>query len=219
MGFTVSTLGFGIPWKIVTPEEGEAITYDNFLYQASFTYQGSAENLPIENIAIRFPCPNVENKTAGVMLSTWMLYWQDEENMLHAQMWGTNGEILGFYGYRGERTENLEILLTGIEPTIDGPKIYYRIDKLYPREVFWMTSSVEVPKENAKRVTLRDYGDNEGRSSSSFYKHPSGPFDFSINTSFWVQLSMKVDNTYEKIETFSRDIDNLTWATAWLYPS
>lgn len=220
-GLVVSTLGFGIPWKIAEVEEGE-VAYENFLYQASFKYRGSEDNLPIENVAIRFPCPNVENVAMGVRQGTWMLYWQDEENVLHEQIWGTdNGEILDFYAYYGERNENLEILLTGIEPTSYGPMIYYRMDKLYPREVFWVTSLVEVPKKNADEVTLRVYEDNQGRSLAQYW-YPSNVHlenqGDPVNISFWVQLSRKIENDYQIIETFSRSVENASMLGQWLYP-
>lgn len=43
-------------------EQSGGTTGENvwFRIEANFTYRGSSENLPIENVALRFPYPNVE---------------------------------------------------------------------------------------------------------------------------------------------------------------
>ena len=217
MGLVVSTWGFGIPWKIVTPEEGEAITYENFLYQASFTYRGSAENLPIENIVIRLPYPNVENRTESVCFGAiWDLYWLDDDNLLHLQATETT-----IYELKGDRTTTLSFLQEGIEFTPDGPKLTHVVDKLYPREVFMISGAISVPKTDADKLTLKNFGDNEGRSSGAFFSYsPLGPLPKPIDVSFWAQLSKIIgDNNYEIVETFSRAVENRTEAFSWLFPS
>jgi hypothetical protein len=190
-----------------------------FWYQASFTYRGSADNLPIENVALRFPCPHVENEEVGVLKGTWTLYYQDEENVLWPQLVGLdNGDIVAFYGHRGQRDENLEIWLTIIEPYADGPKIYYNLDKLYPREVFWISCFALAPAENANMVTLKIHGDKEGRSRGAYgYFFPDRWFR--IDFSFWVELSKVVDNDRQVVERFSRSGENIPSARVWLYPS
>jgi hypothetical protein len=208
----VGAIGYLAP-----PAEEQAHAW--FFYQASFTYRGSADNLPIENVALRFPCPNVENVAIGVKEGTWTLYWQDEENVLWPQLVGLdNGEIVEFYGYQGQRTENLEIRLTGVEPTIDGPKLYYNLNKLYPREVFWISCFASAPAGDANRVTLRSYGDNEGRAGGHYQYMTPDPWTYGIDFSFWTQLSKKVNDNFEVIETFGRSFDNIRPRWIRLYP-
>ena len=225
MGLVVSTWGFGIPWKIAEIGEGEVITYENFLYHASFTYRGSEENLPIENVAIRLPYPNVENRTESVYFGViWGLYWVDNDNTLHLQATETT-----IYELKGERTETLHILIGPQKnPTPGGPKSTWVVDRLYPREVFMDSGLISVPTADANKLTLKIYSDNEGRSSAAFAHLPNpniqdvsagGPFDKPIDVSFWAQLSKPVNDNYEIVEAFSRSIDNETWGMLWLYPS
>jgi hypothetical protein len=203
---------------LAPPAEEQAPVW--FSYQASFTYRGSADNLPIENVALRFPCPHVENEEVEVLKGTWTLYHQDEENVLWPQLAGLdNGDIVAFYGYRGQRNENLEILLTGIEPTIDGPKLYYKLSKLYPREVFMMSCFAFTLAEDADKVTLRSYGDNEGRAAGHYQYMTPDPWTYGIDFSFWTRLLKKVNDNFEIIETFSRSLDNLRPGWKWLYPA
>ena len=222
VGLAVSTIGFGVPWRLDEPIVG--IEEDVwFRMKTSFTYRGSEDNLPIENVAIRLPCPNVDN-VAPPTYATWFLYYQDDDNVLHLQA----DSSLGAHVFVGERTAMPEILLSIIEPTMDGPKLTHVVDKLYPREVFWIVAFAHVSGKDADKVTLRDYGDNEGRSSGGFARvaDPSlwgtggqlGPFDDPIDVAFWAQLSVKVGDNYRLVETFSRSADNLTYAMLWLYP-
>jgi len=208
----------GLAWWLWprSSQGGEGTANENMLFKmdASFTYRGSADNLPIENVAIRFPCPNIDN-VAPPTYTTWSLLYQDNNGIIYDQP--TENQ------YRGGRTAPLEILLYGVDPTPDGLRIYYRFDKLYPGEIFYITTSVQVPEENSSKLTLKIYGDNQERSSGTFSKYllpDSGqPFEFPIDTSFWAQLSKKVDNTYETVETFSRTLDNYTWGNFRLYHS
>jgi len=216
VGLALSTLGFGVPWRLEEPgvDTGENVW---FRMEASFTYRGSKENLPIENVAIRFPCPNIENEALKVIAPTpsWLLYYVENDNTLTLQ--ATSEQV---YGFCGERTRTLEILLSGVEPTPHGPKLYFRLDKLYPREVFQAIALSQVSEKNADKVTLGVYGDNEGR-SSAYYIYPSGASTIGdpIDISFTAQLK-KVDDNYKIVETFSRSVDNANvgWMW-WLYPS
>ena len=217
VGLVVSTLGFGVPWNLKFA--GSQGTKENVIFrmEASFTYLGSENNLPIENVAIRFPCPNIENKIESFYWKhTWSLYWIDTDNTVQLQ--ATENQI---YGFLGNRTDKLNILLYGTEPTNDGPKITYVLDKLYQKEIFKITVLIMVSSENdVNKLTIRNYNDNMGRSSGAFFSYfPPGPFDFPIDVSFWAQLSLKTDDNFRVIETFSRSVDNLDWATLWLYSS
>jgi hypothetical protein len=125
---------------------------------------------------------------------------------------------VAFYGYRGQRNENLEIWLTILEPTIDGPKIYYNLDKLYPHEVFWISCFAVAPAKNADSTTLRSYGDNEGRAAGHYQYLSPDPWTYGIDFSFWAQLSRKVNDNFEVIETFGRSFDNIRPRWIRLYP-
>ena len=212
VGLILSTLGFGVPWRL---GEGEVEEIIWFRIEASFTYRGSANNLPIENITLCFPCPNVENVglDLGVMGEEpiWWLYYVENDNTLTLQ--ATSKEV---YEFRGERTETLEIMDFGIEATSYGPKIYYDLTKLYPREVFLIIAYSPVSKENAKKVTLVEFKEN--MRTLAYYDHRMPTEEF-IDLSFWAQLSKKIDNTYEVLETFSRSYDNGAPGGYWLYPS
>lgn len=203
----LSTLGFGIPWDLGLAERA----HENVLFkmEASFTYLGSEGNLPIENVAIRFPCPNVDN-VALPTKTTWKLYYQDEDNVLHLE--ADQNQV---YGFKGNRSSVIKILLLGIEPTIDGPKLYCYLDRLYSREVFWTTTIAYVHEEDINKVTLRVYGDNLGRSSGSY----QGNVGLRINLSMRAQLSRKVNDNFKVVEIFGRSIDNCYWNVGiWLYP-
>lgn len=208
VGLATSTIGFGVPWRLGGASVG---TGENvwFRMEASFTYRGSEDNLPLENLAIRFPCPNVEN-VALPTYTIWSLYYQDNENVLHLQ---ANQDQV--YGFVGERTETLGIMLSGVEPTTHGPKLYYNLDKLYPQEVFWITTITYATKENADKVTLVEFGENQ---RTDAYYHSPAEWELPIDLSFWSQLSKKTNDNYEVVETFSRVLDNVPYAWIWLYP-
>ena len=206
-------LAVGAVGHFAPPPEEQVYVW--FRMEANFSYRGSEDNLPIENVALRFPCPNVENEPAAVMSGIWHLYYLDEENVLRLQMIGTENVILEFYGYYGDRTENLEILLMGIDDTPHGPKIYYNLDKLYPREVFMITKPVEVPKRDTGKITLLEIGENQR--TDAYYHHY--PFEKPINLSFWARLSKRTNDNYEVVETFSRVYDNGNPGWYWLYLS
>jgi len=194
-------------------EAGENVL---FQYHANFAYLSAEDNLPVENVAIRFPCPNIENTAVELAIADWILYYRDEENVLYPQISYTpmtRNEIV-YHLFKGNRTENLKILSYGVEPTIDGPKITYVLDNLYPREIFWITTYFQVPKEYENKVTLCNYGDTQRR-SSAYYHHP---LEQPINLSFWAQLNRIIHENIENVETFSRARENAPagyWF--WLY--
>ncbi len=204
---TLGLLGY------LTPRENV-----NFLMNASFTYRGSEDNGVIENIVLRFPLPNVENK-AITSLTTWVLYWMDNDNALYPEMYGDAAGPLEFYEFRGQRDENLGILIQCDEPSAYGPKAFFKLDKIYPNEVLFVITEAMSSKDVADKVTLKYYGDDEGRSMA--YEHSNEP-DYesgkAIDLYFWAQLSRSFDNENRVIETFSRSVDNAAsgwwW---WLY--
>ncbi len=220
------------PWERLGEGNDEAGENVLFQYQANFAYLGSEDNLPIENVGITLPCPNIENEGVMAFMDTRgytrTLYWQDNENMLYPQTVETpilileNGETyttdnVQVYELRFPRTSAPEIRSRG-DFTIDGPKINYVLDKLYTREVFCVSNVVSVPQDKAERVTLRNYGDNEWRSSAGYYyPYGSSPPGEPINLLFWIQLSKKVGENYEVVETFSRTAENAEYGWWWLY--
>jgi hypothetical protein len=84
----------------------EQTVEENVLFEVTniFAYQGSEDNLPIENLTLLFPCPNVDNQ-APTTASTWALYYQtlDNENLEVSEA--------QIYGFKGQRTETLGIIV------------------------------------------------------------------------------------------------------------
>ena len=191
-----------------------------FRVDHKFTHLGSEDNLPVENIAIQFMNPHVENRVQDVRKGMWTLYWKDEDNVLHRQMWGSGDEVFHVWGYLEDRKENLEILDWGAGPGEYGPGVAYVLDKLYPREVFWISKPAYIPEDDAGRVTLKVYGDDQGRSFGAFTKgpHPYGPLDKPIDVSLWAQLSREINDNFEIVETFGGAKENSYQAALWLYP-
>ena len=216
LALLASTLGFGVPWELPTGEAPEETVL--FRVDHKFTYLGSEDNLPVENIVVSYIHPHVENRAQDVRKGMWTLYWKDEDNVLHRQMWGSGDEVFYVWGYLGDRKENLEILGYGAGPAKYGPAITYVLDRLYPREVFWISAPAYIPEGDADRVTLKVYGDDQGRSAGMFGKDPYGPLDKPIDVSFWVQLSRRTDDNFEVVETFGRTLENFYEATLWLHP-
>ena len=225
IGAAVAACAVGMAiWSMLSKPLAPVEEYEKFIYNVSFTYWGSEDNLPIENVVIGFPHPNVENQTESIFFGViWGLYWLDEENMSHLQATETT-----IYALMENRTKTLRILMGPLEcPSIGGPKSTWVMDKLYPREVFRVSGGIEIPAAYGDKLTLKDFDDNEGRSSASFAHLPDpntqdvseyGAFNRPIRVSFWAQLCKPLSNGYEVIETFSRSIDNDTWGMFWLYP-
>ncbi|MGC8817275.1 MAG: hypothetical protein ACP5PX_05685 [Candidatus Hadarchaeum sp.] len=205
VGLIGTTLVAGVPWDL-TPEE-----MATFKMEASFTYLGSENNLPIENVALRFPCPNVEN-VALFTKTFWSLYYLDEDNVLILE--ADQDQV---YSLVGERTASLNVLLSGVEDSSLGPKIYYKIDKLYPREVFQITTIAFASKDQLNKVTIRTYGDNFLRSLGSY--QTLSDQDFPVNFYFLARLFSKTNGGYKIVEKYSRHIENSSSTWLWLYPN
>ena len=214
IGLIIGTVGFGIPWKLKPDANQGSEEMVTFKMEASFTYLGSENNLPIENVAIRFPCPNIENSPLPTQ-TFWSLYYLDEDNVLVLE--ADQNQV---YGFKGDRKQNLTIYLSGIEPTYLGPKLYFRFDKLYPREIFWVTSLSFVPKKSVTAVTLKVYGDNQERTLAAYMgSFPNEkPNAASIHLVFKSQLFFKNNGEYKILESFSRSLDNAWNVGVWLYP-
>jgi len=181
-----------------------------FWYEASFTYLGSIDNEPIENVALRFPCPTIENKSPYVPIPNWALYYLDENSQLHLQM--TDQVVIG---WMGGRTDALSILAFGLEEnTRHGVKISYVLNKLYPHEVFLITTFLLIAPEKYSKITLSEQEDNQ--KTAAYYHYP---LEQKIDMSFLVQLSKKTDDNFERLEEFNRIAENAEYGWWWLYPS
>jgi len=189
----------------------------SFIYQAKFVYCASESNLPIDNVVLRFPCPNVENdvdvlESRGVLT----LFWMDDNKKIFPEIiMHSDGTIIQVSAYYGNRKENLKVILSGIASTIYGPKIYYNFDRLYPGEGILIDDLVFTPNEIADKVTLTDT--SESNRVSAYYSHQLSKVEF-IEFSFQVSLQKEIDNTFVLIETYSRSYENGIAAWYTLYP-
>jgi len=184
----------------------EQVVEENVLFEVTdiFVYYGSEDNLPIENLTLLFPCPNVDNQPPTTA-TTWALYYQtlDNENLQASEA--------QIYQFKGQRTQTLGIISRGRVTTEWGPKIRYVLDKLYPGEILVIKTLANIPQSDASKVTIRNYGDTLGR-SSAYYWHPP---EWHIDLSFWSRLSRGTDN----LETFYNRVDNApAGSVIWLYP-
>jgi len=214
VGLAASSLTLGVPWKLGPAAAQPEV---RFQYSATFTYVSSESGLPIDNIAIRFPFPNVDND-ANVLAhrGNLVLFWRDSDNVLHPEIvMNGNGQILHVIGYHEPRKENLRVLLVGTERSPYGPKLIITVDRLYPREGLMVLDNVTSPIELAPRVTLKEIGEN--KTSASYQELP--PKVEPIHLSFWTELKRKINGTYAPIETFSRNYENGNSAWYWLFPT
>jgi hypothetical protein len=205
VGALVVLAAYARPWVGEGAEENVV-----FWYEASFAYLGPVTGSPIENVALRFPCPTLENRPPTILVPSWALYYQGE-NGLSLQM--TNQ---GIVQRMGDRTSALGILAYGLENTRYGTKISYVLDNFYPREIFLITTFLSAPASESSKITLSEEKDNLITSAYCYYN----PIENLINISFWSQLSKKVGNDFVVMENFSRLAENAEpgwwW---WLYPT
>jgi len=183
----VAFAAYARPWAGEGAEENVI-----FWYTASFTYENSGDNLPIENVLLSFPYPNIDNEPALITGFSWSL--------------------------SGPRSEDQDIQY-GWENTHYGPRISLSMDKLYPGEVILIQAYALTSFEKSKDMTVCENKENQ-RVYGRYQYHPS---DKITKISFWVQLSKKTNDNFEKVEEFSHTIENaqpLGWSV-WvrLYPA
>ncbi len=190
----------------------------SFRMEASFVYRGSDRNLPIDNVAIRFPCPNIDNSTDEIEQRVGLvLVFQDSDNKIYPEIiMRIDGSILQVISYRGSRKENIKLILLIQEPTAYGPKIFLNVDRLYPGEGILVTDDVSVSKALATRLTLRDFlEDNRTR---VYYDH--WPLEVEkIKLSFRVVLQIMNNNSYKPIENYYLENDAAPPGGLWLKQS
>jgi len=178
-----------------------------FWYAASFAYENSEDNLPIENVWLLLPYPNIDNEPADMWEFVWELRYNDENNVLQTQI--RNGVMIRLLG---NRTTSL-IIQYGRTDTKYGPKLAIQVDKLYARESIGISTYVPTSGENADLLTLRESRENQMVSVSCLFS----PSSKMINISFKSLLSRKIDDNFKKIEEFGRRIENADPSGYWLY--
>lgn len=140
-----------VVWKQPAPQEDVYFTH-----RAMFFYHGGEDNEPLENLALMFPAPHIENNLAGRIFGGWELYYVEDDNSLTLQ-----STVAGIKNLRGQRNSQLVIRTSSTEFTSHGPSLTWEIDRLYPREVFVDYGWAWVPGERADAVTLRKHGIQE----------------------------------------------------------
>lgn len=194
------------------PWAGEGVEENvMFWYAASFTYENSEDNLPIENILISFPHPNIDNEPVSIAGFSWSLWGSDGENtVLQIQ----DGNVITFVGGR----ENPLLVQYGRENTPKGPKISFSVDRLYPHEILGFTAYASVLSNQSESVTLYENKDNQKIFAGYYYQ----PSDKVIKLIFSTQLFRKINDNFKKVEAFNRVDENaqpFEWSV-WLklYP-
>ena len=176
VALAVSIIGFGVPWRLGE----EDVRFD---YRAMFIYLGSESNGSLENLLVRFPAPQIENKFAGEIFSGWELYYVEDDNTLTLQ-----ATPAGIVDLRGLRSSQLEIYTSIVENSSRGPALTWEIDRLYPREVFMDYGWTWVSRERAGSVTFRKYGIQEDWASAYWHTPKAEQENKRIDFSFAVGL-------------------------------
>lgn len=199
-------VAYARPWAGEEVEENVM-----FLYTASFSYENSEDNLPIENVIVSFPCPNIDNEPVQMMGFSWSLWWNpdpENENMKILQI--QDGRVDNLFGNR----EDAPFIQYGLENTVRGPKISLLIDKLYPQEAIRIQTYAMVPSLKSKSTTICENKENKRITAGYQYD----PFNKKISFSFRAQLLTKVNNDFQKVEEFERTEENAEFGWWWLYP-
>jgi len=171
-----------------------------FWYAANFSYENSEDNLPIENVIVSFPHPNIDNEPVLITGFSWSLFGPNPENLDVKTLQIQDGRVIQLLG---DRTATLFIQY-GRENTRHGPKISLSMDKLYPREVVLIQAYASAPLENFYDLTMCENKENQRIYAYCQYF----PLDKKISMSFWVKLSRKIDDNFERVEEFSRTEEN-----------
>ena len=175
-----STAAFGVPWRI-----GEAGAV-RFNYRAMFVYAGPENGEPLDDLALKFAAPQIENKFAGEIIGAWELYYIEDDNTLTLQ-----ANAGGVVNLRGARNSQLGIIACGVENSSYGPSLSWTLDRLYPREIFVDYGYTDVSQEKANKVTLRGYHHVQEDWSWAYWHTPEAhvnPEDWRIDFSFAIGL-------------------------------
>ena len=178
-----------------------------FSYRMMFYYQGSEDNEPLENLALRFPAPRIENDFAGPIYAHWELYYVEDDNSLTLESTGAGIEKL-----RGQRSSQLTVYTSGNEYSAYGPALLWEIDRLYPREVLVDAGWTWVSKEKASTVTLRCHRAQEDWAFAHWYTPKAGQENKRIDFAFAAGLYR--ENTL--IERYEVSWENETYGGFFL---
>lgn len=191
----VVIVAYARPWAGGGAEENAV-----FLYNASFTYENSADNLPIENILLSFPHPNIDNEPVLITGFSWSLFGPSPENQDKIVLQIQDGRVVQLLG---DRISTLFIQY-GRENTHYGSRISLSMDKVYPREVLWIQAYALISFEKSKDMTICENKENK----RVYGRYQYQPSEKITKISFWVQLSKKTNDNLEKIEEFDYTIEN-----------
>jgi len=172
-----------------------------------FIYLGSEDNEPLENLWLRFPAPQFENKFAGDIFGSWGLYYVEDNGNLTLQ-----ANANGIVNLRGARSSQLGIYTLIMENSGYGPALTWNIDRLYPQEVFMDYGWTWVSGEKVDAVTLRDYSVQEDWSWAYWRTPKVEQENKRIDFSFAVGLYH--ENTL--IERYEGTWENETWGGFYL---
>ncbi len=184
------------PW-----ESGGTVRFD---YRAMFTYLGSEDNEPLENLLLKWSAPQIDNTLIEETYSTWELYYIEEDNTLILQATPT-----GVINLRGFRASQLGIYSFGHECEQYGPALNFQIDKLYPREVFLNIGHVIVEKEKAEELTLCVYGQTAPVGAWQAFGQEDKKIDFSLVAGLYQENTL--------IEQYEWTQENGLYGSYWLW--
>ncbi len=188
-------------------------------YEFRFTYLGSKENVPLENLRLDWSAPKVDNSLPAILggVGLFDLWYIEDDNTLTLE--GLYYVTLPLqvhlsdtvtFNPRGSRSSHPQIYGFGSGEGMYGPTCSATLDRLYPREVFVMWGYEIVSKENADKTTLKVYGET----GSIALWYPFGQENQRINFSWWSGLWR--DNVL--VEQFQGTLENSTYGWAWLWP-
>lgn len=115
----------------------------------------------------------------------------------------------------GPRTSTIEFTDIGYDPiTAQGPKFVFIFDRLYPGEIIEIRQWVEIPADDANRLTLRDAG--LSLPTAFIYSQPAKSIDCSFFTGLY--RGNWSDNTLlslQTVEEFGGIIENELTQVWW----
>jgi len=218
-----------------------------FKYEASFTYRGSENNVPLMGYLVLFPCPTVDGEPA---LTAENLRWQlwgpveGENGARWLELEVDNNNVFQWVGERASSPPDNDFYLSPLTKPHDMKpdnnfimvygcygfnwKVFFQndFDNLYPGEQLRNIAYFSLPVKNENLVTLEE--DNEvvrQENGEVLAAKVVGDMGLSepipIDLSYQVKLSKKVDNDFVMVKSYSRTRENcLTWSSGWieLYP-
>jgi hypothetical protein len=209
------------------PPEAEEVL---FKYEASFTYLGSKENLPLMGYDVLFPCPTVDNEPVITKenlrwqlwgpVNNWLVLEVDNNNVIQfveqrenqPYPWEDNWGFIHSYGQPGEPFH---------KPWLGYLKEYgitWKIilqndfDNIYPGEMIKSEGYFSLPAELIGSVTLEEDNETVRQENGEVL---AGNIIWlnknevqAVNVSFQVQLFQKVNDNFTLLERFVRVEEN-----------